>query len=190
MATVPLFVADLATLYAKLRLTSITAGSDTEEIVGEALLQTRISIYRRLGDAAVTSLLGETFIENPQTVDKILRASANVLEVKMVRLRLLDVLPVLFMDNSGIEQELINEEATFRSLQPGQLADMRETCRLEIEELFSLLSGETEIGNAPKSRIFTTETQEPGIFPSGTLIGDNRRMWGDPNRRIEGEDGG
>lgn len=189
MATTPLFVADDATLKSKLRLTGIGTGSDTEEILEQAVLDTRVEIYSRLGTSRTNELVATAFAENPTSEAAVLRAMCNSLEIKMVRLRLLDVLPVLFMDNSGIEADIINEDATFRALQPDQLDTMRAECKAQIEKYIALLTGAETLGSIPQSQAFVTERQEPFAYPGGSLAGDNDRLWGDANRRVEDEDG-
>lgn len=183
MAT-PLFVADEATLKARLRLSGVDAGSDAQAIIDEAVLMVRANVYARLGDTRVTELLAISFSETFTTNDGALRAIANNLEIKWVWLILMDRLPTIFMDNSGATQEVYNEEAAFRSLDPERLDSLRERCLIQIEDMLSILSGDQEIGDVGLGRIFTQDDQEPRLYPGGSLVGNNTRLIGDPTREI------
>ncbi|CAK9074174.1 Uncharacterized protein (Fragment), partial [Durusdinium trenchii] len=156
---------DEATLKARLRLTGVEAGSDAQAIIDEATLMVRANIYARLGDTRVTELLAITFDPVFTTNQGALRAIANNLEIKWVWLILLDRLPTIFMDNSGAVQEVYNEEAAFRSVDPERLDDLREQCLIAIEQMLDVLSGDQEIGDVGLGRIFTQDDQTPRLYP-------------------------
>lgn len=144
--TDPLFIADLATLQAKLRLTGIAADSPALAILDEAILDARGEFYRRLQASRVTALLAIPFVTNPAGGDQITRAIANTTEVKLVKVRLMRDLPLMFMDVSGGKQRAWNEEAPFREAGLGM--SEKEIKRLEdsIEENFQLLAAEEKQG--------------------------------------------
>lgn len=184
MATNPVFNSDLAAVKAQLRLSGIAAGSDAQVMLEAALLQVRAGFYSRLGSTRMTALLAMTSVAAPTTNDQILRSIANLCEVLWVRCILLDKLPIVFMDNSGGDVEFLNQEGTFRSITPERLDAERQRCSTQIEEWLALLAGETSIGNAPDVQVHTQADQEPRLYPFGTLLGDNPRLFGNPTREI------
>lgn len=184
MATNPVFNSDLAAVKAQLRLSGISAGSDAQAMLEAAVLQVRTGFYARLGSTRMAALLAITPVASPTTNDQILRSIANLCETLWVRCILLDKLPIVFMDNSGGDVEFINQEGTFRSISPERLDGDRQRCALQVEEWLALLAGETEIGNAPDVQVHTQADQEPRMYPFGSLLGDNPRLWGNPTREI------
>lgn len=184
MATNPVFVADLATVKEQLRLTGVVEGSDAQSMLEAALLQVRTGFYSRLGGTRMATLIAITPSESPTTNDEILRAIGGLCEVLWARCILLDKLPVTFMDNSGGDLEFINQEGTFRSITPERLDAERQRCQIQIEEWLALLAGDVEIGSAPDVQIHTQDDQSPRMYPFGTLLGDNQRLFGDPTREI------
>ncbi len=108
MAIAPLFVADLDTLMAKLRL-SAAKKDDVPAAVQEALQQVRIGFYSDLGEARVNYLRSIPFNENGITKTDMLRATANSCEVKWVHCLLLDLLPVMFADSSSTQRDEWNQ---------------------------------------------------------------------------------
>lgn len=145
MATTPLFVANLATLQAKLRLTGLPSGQDGAALLNEAILAARVKFYRALGTARVAVLAALAFDEDPATEDEVLRALANTTEVLIVRAYLYDTMPVLFLDNSANDREVWNEESAFR---PGRISQAdRQRLNEMIEANLAILSGDVDLGD-------------------------------------------
>lgn len=145
--TNPLFVADLDTLKAKVRLAELPSASAANAILDEVILVSRLDFYRRLGKERVDYLLAITFNENPTTEDEVLRALANAVEVKLVRCHLLRRLPTTFMDASGEVNKVWNEEAPVRELGVLEAEREIERCESEIEADMQLLEGDSTIGD-------------------------------------------
>lgn len=146
MANNPVFVADLATLKARLRLSGVpVAATDTLGIIDDAVLRARMRFYRRLGASRVADLVAIAYVEDPTTDDGILRALANSVEVNIVRFELMQTLPTTFMDASGDANKKWNEEALFRERGPTER--QKELTRLEdqIEEDMQMLALEEEL---------------------------------------------
>lgn len=153
--TDPLFVSNLATLKAALRLSAVPSTSpDTLAILDESILRVRLAFYRRLGQQRVGVLLAMPVIANPTSVDEILRALASTTETKMVFAELLRKLPNQFMDASGDANRRWNEEAPFRERGPSDA--QREIQRLldEIEEDMEMLAGEEVQGDESSYKTF------------------------------------
>lgn len=188
MATAPLFVADLATLKAELRLSGVPSGADSDAIVQGACRIARARFYSVLGLARVGAILLWSHSDSPTTENEILRSIAEECEVAMVRCVLMDRLPNLFMDNSGGGLEFLNQEGAFRSTPRGDLDGQRQRCQVQIEEWLALLAGDVALGEGADVQIATQDRQSPSGYPGGSIVGDNERLWGDPTREIEGED--
>lgn len=139
MAVAPLFVADMDTLKAKLRLTGV-ANADGVALIEEAVLQVRQEIYRRLGASKITTLLATAYTDTPATDDEYKRLVAANLEVKWVRLRLLDSMAVVFKDATGNMLEQWNEEAAFREGRLSQ-AEKRKAFQEILDDVRFLKSG-------------------------------------------------
>ncbi len=184
MATNPVFNADMAAVKAQLRLSGVAEGSDASIMLEAALLQVRAGFYSRLGVDRMAVLTAIAPVQSPTTSDQILRRIGDLCEVLWVRMILLDKLPVVFMDNAGGDLEFINQEGTFRSITPERLEREHDRMQLQIEEWLALLAGDTAIGDAPDVQVHTQADQDPRMYPFGSLLGDNPRLWGDPTREI------
>lgn len=167
--TDPLFVADLATLKSKLRLTKLPTDSAANALLDEQILATRTAFYRRLGAARVGQILAIPFVINPTTENGVKRAIANTVEVKMVRVRLMRTLPVLFQDSSGDANTAWNTEAPYR--EAGLSSLDREIKRLEdeIEEDMQVLDGEEEQGAEKNWRVYDGVRECPAPRPGDSL---------------------
>lgn len=181
----PVFIASLDILKAQLRLSGIDVTSNAQAILEATVGRVRTEFYARLGVSRMVTLIALPSVSAPTTSEQVLRMIAEQCEALWVRCLLLDVLPVTFMDASGGDLEFINQEGTFRSIPDSRLAGIRERCQIQIEEWLALLSGEVDIGNAPGVQIHTQEDQAPRMFPNGSLLGRNARLWGDPTREIQ-----
>jgi len=168
--TDPRFIADLATLKGKLRLTKLPTDSAANELLDEAILNARLEFYRRLGGTRVDALAAITFVENPTSANEVLRALANAVEVKLVRVRLMRTIPVLFQDASGDVQRAWNEEAPFR--EGGVSSTDREIKRIEseIEEDFQMLAGEESQGEESNWRVFDGTPECPPPRPGNNVF--------------------
>ncbi len=148
MAIAPLFVADLATLKARLRMTGASESDALSQFDG-AVEDVRLLLYdetQGLGLALVTTLLAIVFVENATTAEALKRTRANSLETKWVRLLLLRRMPTLFMDASAVTREAWNDEPFTRS--GGRtLRDEISAIETQIKNDLAVLLGDTgEIG--------------------------------------------
>lgn len=163
MATAPLFVADLATLKPKLRLSGVPSTSDADDIVNEAILVTRQKFYRELGSPRIAELVAMPFTETPTTNDEILRAVANSTEVLIVRCELMRTMPMMFMDGNAQQDQIMQDEALFRDSTSSQLEQMRMQCELDIQQNMDLLAGDQVIASETTLRIATPGVSQPVI---------------------------
>lgn len=168
-----LFVADDATVKARLRLSAVPASStDTAEIIAEGIAWARLAFHRRLGRPAVQRLLAISEVAEPSTDDEILRSLASATEIRLARVFLLRELPNAFMDASGDLNRRWNEEAPFRE-RPRSDRE-REIARLEeeIEQAMQELErdGDETPGDARSVLTFDGTPDDPGSIP---LPGDS-----------------
>jgi hypothetical protein len=184
VATNPTFNPDVAAVKASLRLTGVPENTDAHMMLEAALLQVRVGFYSRLGPTRMAVLVALPSVEAPTTTDQILRRIGDLCEALWVRLILLDKLPVLFMDNSGGDLEFLNQEGAWRSITPERLDRERQRMQVQIEEWLALLAGDIVVGEAPDVQVHTQADQDPRVFPLGTLVRENQRLFGDPTREI------
>ncbi len=170
MATAPLFIADLATLKSKLRLSGVAATSDADDIVNEAILLVRSGFYRELGAPVVTTLLALSFSETPTTNDQIKRAVANSTEVKWVRAELIRMLPMSFMDGNADQAQVFQDEALFRDSSARQLDQERIRLETDIQQNLDLLRGAEDIATESTIRIHTVAPDCPRPLPGDTRL--------------------
>ena len=133
--TQPLFVPTLSELQKSLRLSQVPSDNDALAMIENAIAEVRVEFYQVLGSTAVSVLRSYTSTKTPDTTQELLRKQAETTEVKMVRLRLMRTLPMLFMDGSS-QTQTWNDEAAFRELGDKLLA--AEIRRLESEIQSSL----------------------------------------------------
>lgn len=109
MAIEPLFIADRATLLAKLRLTG-TVSEDANAVIDEVVQKVRLAFYDELGATQVAYLKSITYVENPTTEADVLRAVANSCEVQWCRCWLLTDMPLIFLGTGTAAQEAWNTD--------------------------------------------------------------------------------
>jgi hypothetical protein len=166
VATAPLFVANLATLQAKLRLSGMKSDGNGVDLLNEAILRVRVGFYRKLGTTRVATLVALLFSETPTTTDQVLRALANTTETNWVRLELFETMPTLFMDASAETTEAWNTEAAFRQGKPSDKT--KRALWNQISRDLDILSGAVSLGDETQ---FKTDTIEPDVAPP--LPGDS-----------------
>lgn len=170
MTTPPLFLADLATLKQKLRLSGVASTSDADDIVDEAILTVRSYFYRELGTARVSQLVALPFNPVPTSEDEVLRAVANSTEVLWVKAELICHLPMMFMDGNTQQDQIFQDEALFRQAQQDQLEALRQKLLNQIQINLDLLSGDTELQNEPTVRTATIGPDCPRPQPGDTAL--------------------
>lgn len=159
MAVAPLFVADLDTLKAKLRLGGMGAAGG-EAVLAQAIEDVRLGFYDEvtgLGKSLVDTLLAIAYVENATTASALKRTRANSVEVAWVKWLLMQRMPTVFMDGGHITHEMWNEEPIARR-QPGKA----ELERLRAEVLDGLAALRSL---AATDRGDTMLTFEPDVLP-------------------------
>lgn len=166
MPSAPLFVADLATLKSRLRLSGLPSGGDGEALYDEALVRVRTGFYRRLGVSRVDEILAITYEPDAATAEEVLRATANSAEVKWVYIALCDLMPTLFMDASGASTEVWNTEGAFRQGRPS--ASRLQDLKNDLETDLAYLEGSPDDGASLRSATIDPDPAAPD--PGDTLF--------------------
>ncbi len=161
MSPTPLFVDDMAGIQSALRLTDLRVGTDAVTILEQGVRMARVRFYQRLGASTVQAILETDYVEDPTTEDEMKRFVGNLCEVEMVRLQLLDRMPVLFMDASGVARETYNNEGAFRSMDRTTLLDIRQRIEAQIENWLALMAGEIELGDDEAVQAYTQQAVDP-----------------------------
>lgn len=139
MAVAPLFISDMTTLKAALRLSGVTQ-PDTDAIIDRVVSEVRVGFYDRLGTTRVSTLVALPSVENPTTTDGILRTRAETTEVLWVRAMLLSELPTLFVDSSGQLPQVWQEEGLARGMGQTDAERVAEDLMQRVESALSLLA--------------------------------------------------
>lgn len=162
----PVFIADRATLLTRLRLEE---GCGPEGLIDQAIEESRVWLFNDevgLGKSLIDQILLTAYVDNATTAAEIRRTCANLLEVKVVRRRLLVTMPVLFMDAGGVRQEAWNEEPFFRGSH-ADVAGMIERLDAEIQNKLREITGDSEDIGKLQACVFEPEC--PGPTPGGSL---------------------
>jgi hypothetical protein len=176
MPVAPLFVADMATLQARLRLSGLAA-SDGVAQLESVVLDVRQQFYRRLGSGLIATILATSAVDAPTTTAELRRTLADSVEEKWVLAELRRRMPVVFLDGGvGLHQNW-QDTGAFHT---GQ--NEREIDRLiaEVEEGINRLTGEIEDdeGGVNAAAIGPTVAQD---LPGATLFPGLRR---NPNKWV------
>ena len=130
MAIVPTFIADMATVKTKLRLTGAQQ-PDALALIDTAVQQGRLYLMRQLGADRVAALQAKPYDENTMTSDGVQRLKANAAELAIIKIYLLRTMPTLFTDASAGKQGAWNDEGFARNT-PQDKTD-EEIARLQYE---------------------------------------------------------
>jgi len=157
----PLFMEDLAAIQSALRLTDLREGSDAVSILEQGVRMARVRFFQRLGASTVQDILDTDNVEDPTTDDEMKRFVGNLCEVELVRLQLLDRMPVIFMDASGVARETYNNEGAFRSMDRDTLLDIRQRIEAQVENWLALMAGEIVLGDDEAVQAYTQQPVDP-----------------------------
>ena len=168
MVVAPVFVADFDTLKIELRLDQVPAGEDTENLVHQALRDTRLGLWRKLGDSRIQKIKAWALVDDPRSNNEYLRHLANQTEIKWVKWFLTWTLPMLFSDDSGDADMHWNQDPTFRQVSGMNLDKLRTEYWDEILNNLDLLSGDEDAENET-----TVDVKTFGPDPKPSDIGSS-----------------
>lgn len=157
----PLFNDDLAAVLTALRLTALREDSDAVSIVEQAVRAARVRFYQALGPTTVQTIVETDYTDAPTTAADMKRFVGRLCEVELVRLQLMDRMPMIFMDASGSAREAFNTEGAFRSMDPQILAEARLRIEAQIDNWLAVMAGDVELGDGEQVQAFTQESPCP-----------------------------
>lgn len=141
MAIAPLFVPDLDTLKARLRLSAVDTG-DASAVVNSAVEEVRLHLYEELGEDLVTDLVALPRVENPTTDDGLRRLRAENIELLWVRMLLMQRLPTFYAQSFGQTRKAWNEEGITREARGSEYKRDLTNLLNEIRDALAHLTGD------------------------------------------------
>jgi hypothetical protein len=133
--TTTLFIKDLDRLKSSLRLSG-SESRDSSQLLVDAVDKARLLFFKRLTSSVVVTLQAIASVDSPTTPDQLRRATAEMLEILIVRRDLLMTMPVFTMDPST-NQEVWNEDALVRKMTRRERDESVARMDAEIESFFS-----------------------------------------------------
>lgn len=158
MTAKPLFIKDLDTLQARLRLSAVDDG-DAVAVINSVVEEVRIGFYTELGASRVAEIVALTEVAEPVTDDGITKLRAVNIELLWVRVTLMRRLPMLFVQGSGQTRKAWNEEGITR--------DARDTSnyRSEIKHLERLVVDGLAWLGGTETGLIVVSVIEPDVAP-------------------------
>lgn len=142
MTVLPLFTETLADLKVKLRLSGVTMDTDAEQIIEDAVEESKLGIIDALGLSLITTLQAISPVDNPTTTDQVKRLRATLVEVFWVRAILVERLPQLFIDSSGSTMQAYNEEGIIRDVGTGSVRRQAKDLMRKVRANLNYLTGD------------------------------------------------
>ncbi len=161
MPVEPLFVADMPTLKARLRLAGVKSAAS--DLIDEAVEKVLGGFLRRLGSVKVNELKLIAYTENTTDSTLILRTIANTTEVLWVRCELLRLLPNFSMDGGGDALARWNDDAAFRRESEFQREAELKRCEEELARALDILDGDPALGKETRLRVKATAFEPTGL---------------------------
>jgi len=165
---VPVFVTDIDTLKAMLRLSNV-ARDDAVAMLESAVRDVRVKLYDRLTSSVVAAVAGITHADNPTTADQLRRAKAEGVEVKMVRVELMRTMPSFFLESLGSVRRAWNEEGTMQPLDHRDVQRIIAVIESEIENDIAAIAGAVATDDAG-IRAATIDPDEDPPAPGSSVV--------------------
>jgi hypothetical protein len=144
----PLFVADLDTLKANLRLSGANSSvdSDIDTLIQRAVRSVRVFFRKHLSQARIERIQGilQASPVDPDDSDEYLRELAELTEINQTWIELSYILPALFVDSGADAKEVFEEEGPFRLASQEDLYRMRNRYKTEVMDAIDILKGDGE----------------------------------------------
>lgn len=174
----PLFVITLDALWAGVRLSGAddSVQDDTAAIMRAAVVDARLFIYERLGSTRVTQILTTTEVSTPTTDAELDRSRASLLEIKVVRRRLMRDLPILFRDAGQGTNDEWNQDPLTR---PG-MDDLKaaiDALTADIENDIAILDADDETSPGLLAASFGPPTDKVLPVPGGSVLRHPPNVW-------------
>lgn len=164
MAVTPLY-ATKAKVLENLRMTA-SEDTDTLAMIDQAIVDVRMEFYRRLTLARATEVAALASIENPTTIDGVLRKVAETTEIYWVMYKLIKILPIMFIETQFAIQNSFDDVPITRDAE-------------SLQRFLSCLWGSIEEGlaqllipvetSAGAFQSFSTGRPEPFLLPKNFI---------------------
>lgn len=167
----PLFTT-LVEMKQSLRLSGVPndpALFDASRILGDAILGARVEFYRRLDVARVNELVGYSHADEPTNDAQVFRACAELLEVKLVLLKLLPRLRQFLLDSTGSSEDAFQREGLLRDLSGEGLKERLLALQIEINTDFAFLE-DGELGEEVTINATTYEGDSTPARPGESIF--------------------
>jgi len=155
----PLFVEDLDTLKANLRLSGAdtTTDSDFDTLLQRAVRSVRVFFRKHLSQARIEKIQAvlQASPVDPDEDDEYLRELAELTEINQTWIELSYLMPVLFMDASAGSGEVYEEEGGFRRTAQEELEQMRQHYKNQNISNLDILRGDETFNDTPNIRAWT-----------------------------------
>ncbi len=179
MPATPLFITDLDTLKARLRLSALEVG-DGAAVLDAVVSEVRLGFNDELGISRVAELVALTPNDPAVTEDELTRLRAETVEHLWVRSILMRRLPTLFVEGSGQARKAWNEEGITSS--GGDDADLRREIKALQQQVRDGLArlGSDVAGEVNATVILPDETpQRPGDSINPAVTREHEHVHGD-----------
>jgi hypothetical protein len=158
----PLFAPSRQHVKNALRLKGVASESNAEELIDESIQLVKSTLYRRLGPTRTAELQAISFVKQPRTDADYKRLIAATTEVKWIRIELMRIMPLMFVDGNPTDQ-VWQSEAAFRSAAVGQVLSEIRRMEREVEEALEVLTGNALLGDSQKGRVTNIGPIEPTV---------------------------
>lgn len=112
MAVVPLYAENLESLLTTVRIEPAD-DANTLAAVNQAVTDVRLGFFRKIGKTRALEIAGFPLVDNPESDSEILRSQGESAEALWLTVLLVQRLPVLFMDNTAVN-DVFNDEPLTR----------------------------------------------------------------------------
>jgi hypothetical protein len=174
MPATPVFILDLDTVKAQLRLSAVDTG-DASAVLDATMGEVRVGLYHKLGSSLVAELVAIPPGDPATTADELRRLLAENVEYLWVRMILMQRLPMLFMQSAGVTRHAWNEEGITREASGSDIRRALRELEQQVQQGIAILTGLASDGGITATVILPDETPpRPGdsILPTvqgGTL---------------------
>lgn len=178
MPATPLFITDLDTLKAQLRLSALDTG-DAAAVLDAVVTEVRLGFNDELGISRVAEIVALTPAEVPTTTDELTRFRAENVELLWTRSILMRRLPTLFIQGGGQARKAWNEEGITRSSDDTNLRREMKSLEQQVRDGLARLEGETA-GEVNATVILPDTTpQRPGDSINPAVTREHEHVHGE-----------
>jgi len=171
MAVEPVFNT-IEQVKASCRLTG-AAATDAIKMIEDAIQDARVELYKSttLGSSLIATIKATATPENATTEAQLRRTQANLAEIKMIKIRLVQSMPMFFIDSLPIAQKSWNEENIMTPVvDPAKLKDYLRGMQDQIDEALAELRGGSPAND--------DESMVVDIGPQETIPLVGKSIWG------------